>query len=97
MIELFITAPAKNDLVDIWSYITIEGHPEHADAILDRLYSQFELIVLNPGMGASRKKIGENVRLYPVDRIKVIYWLKDSRLEILRVQHSALDSNRLSL
>ena len=96
MTRLVITETALADLDDIWLYIAQDSYPEYADAINDKLFASFKLVQKNPNMGAKRDDIGKNIRLFPVGKINVIYWLKGSSLEILRVHHSALDSNILS-
>jgi len=77
-------------------YIAQDSYPQYADAINDKLFASFKLVQKNPNMGAKRDDIGKGIRLFPVEKINVIYWLKDSNLEILRVHHSTLDSNILN-
>ncbi len=95
MTRLVITESALADLDEIWLYIAQNSYPKYADATLDKLFTSFRLLQKNPGMGAHRDDIGKDVRLFPVEKINIIYWLKGSNLEVLRVHHSALDSNIL--
>ena len=96
MTRLVITETALADLDEIWLYIAQDSYPEYADAIIDKLFASFKLVQKNPNMGAKRDDIGKGVRLFPVEKINVIYWLRGSSLEVLRVHHSALDSNTLN-
>jgi plasmid stabilization system protein ParE len=96
MTRLVITETALADLDEIWLYIAQDSYPQYADAIHDKLFASFRLLQKNPNMGAKRDDIGKSVRFFPVEKINIIYWLKDSSLEVLRVHHSALDSNILS-
>ena len=96
MTRLVITETALADLDDIWLYIAQDSYPEYADAINDKLFASFKLVQKNPNMGTKRDDIGKDIRLFPVGKINVIYWLKGSGLEVLRVHHSALNSNILS-
>lgn len=94
--RLVITETALTDLDEIWLYIAQDSYPQYADAINDKLFASFKLVQKNPNMGAKRDDMGKGIRLFPVEKINVIYWLKGSNLEILRVHHSALDSNILN-
>ncbi len=96
MTRLVITETALADLDEIWLYIAQDSYPQYADAINDKLFASFKLMQKNPNMGAKRDDIGKGIRLFPVEKINVIYWLKGSRLEVLRVHHSALNSNNLN-
>ncbi len=84
-------------MAELWFHIATESYPEYAGSLLDRLYAHFELLRLNPGMGSHREGIGGDVCLFPVEKINVIYRLDGEDLIILRVHHSALDSNTLRL
>ena len=95
MIELVITHTAENDLIELWAHVAQESYPEYADNLIDKLVFHFQLLVSQPEMGVLRENLGEGVRLFPVDKINIIYWLKGSTLEVLRVHNSALDSLRL--
>jgi plasmid stabilization system protein ParE len=97
MARLLITESALADLDEIWLYIAQDSYPQYADAIIEKLFASFKLVQINPNMGAKRDDIGKGVRLFPVEKINIIYWLKDSSLEVLRVHHSALNSNILNL
>ena len=97
MTQLIITNSASNDLAELWFYVATEGYLEYADDLLERLYAQFELLALTPDLGASREEIGEGIRLFPVERINIIYRSVNDTLQIIRVHHSSRDSNRLQL
>ena len=97
MISLVITEPAENDLLDLWFYVATDSYPTYADTLLDKLYAHFKLLALNSDMGVERDEIGEGIRLFLVENINIIYRLKDEVLLILRVHHSAQDSNALKL
>lgn len=97
MIKLAITEPVEMDIETIWFHILTQSYLEYADAFIDKLYRQFELLAHNPDMGVKRIEIGEEARLYPVDKINIIYRVQSAELQILRVHHSALDPNALVL
>ena len=96
MARLLITESALADLDEIWLYIAQDSYPQYADAITDKLFASFKFVQKNPNIGAKRDDIGKGVRLFPVEKINIICWLKGSSLEVLRVHHSALDSNILN-
>ena len=96
MTRLVITESALADLDEIWLYIAQTSYPQYADAVNDKLFASFKIVQNNPGIGAKRDDIGTGVRLFLVEKINIIYWLRGSRLEVLRVHHSALDSNLLN-
>lgn len=96
MTKLVISETAVNDLDEIWLHIAQESYIQYADAIIDKLFIAFKAMQKNPRMGVRRDDIGTEIRLFPVEKINIIYRLKNSCLEILRVHHSALDCDILS-
>ena len=96
MTRLVITESALADLNEIWLYIAQANYPKYAEAVNDKLFASFRMAQNNPGMGTKRDDTAKGVRLFPVEKINIIYWLRGFRLEVLRVHHSALDSNLLN-
>ena len=92
-----ITQKANEDLLKIWLYIATESYSDYADNIFDRLLSQFDLISQNPDMGATRDELGKGIKLFPVDKINIVYTKIEGVVHIVRVIHSSRDARFLEL
>lgn len=97
MLTLEITDRAEADIEEIYLYIALESYQSYAESFLSKAFKTFDLLCNNPNMGTERTRSGEGVRFYPMDKVNIFYRVVNKRLQILRVHHSALDSNRLRL
>ena len=94
--EVVITAEAEADLVDIWWYTATHSYSEYADKLLEHLDVQFSLLATSPEMGAVREELGDGIRLFPVEKINILYKLDKNILYIVRAYHSAQDFTGVS-
>jgi len=60
------TPRARDDLIEIWSYIALDN-PTAADAMLDLIEEKIGMLAENPRLGPARPDIAEAVRLFPVN------------------------------
>ena len=97
MLTLEITDQAEADIEEIYLYIAVESYQSYAESFASKVFKTFDLLCHNPQMGTERIGSGEGVRFYPMDRGNIFYRVVSDRLQILRVYHSALDSDRLRL
>ena len=95
MLQLQITAPAKADITGIADYITTNSYEKYAIDFGNKLSKVLSLLCHNPNIGTARPRSGEGIRLQPMNKVNIIYRVKGDQLQILRVHHSALDSNKL--
>lgn len=93
--RLRISRAARNDLIDVWSFIA-EDNPDRADSFLDEFYSLFQMLVDNPMIGRSRDELRHGVRSFPKGNYLVFYTLSDSDdLEVIRVLPGYRDIDKL--
>lgn len=79
-----ISPAARHDLAAIWEYISRDNE----EAATDLLQSLAEL----PGLGKSRDiDLAKGLRSYPVGRYVIYFRMRNSKLELVRVIHSARD------
>ena len=97
MLTLEITDRAEADIEEIYLYIALESYQSYAESFLSKAFKTFDLLCNNPHMGTERTRSGEGVRFYPMDKVNIFYRVVNKRLQILRVHHSAMDSNKLRL
>ncbi len=88
------TLQAEADLIQIWLYIAGDN-PEAADALLDRINQQFELLAANPYMGRSRPEIAPKARSWTVGNYLILYRAVADGVEIVRVTQGSRDQPSL--
>jgi len=91
---LFISASAKADLLDMWTWIA-DIDPDAADGMLDRVQEVASKLSEWPEMGRAREELGEGVRSFVVGSHVVFYRIAAERLELVRVLHGRRDVDTL--
>ena len=97
MLTLEITDQAEADIEEIYVYIAVKSYQSYAESFAGKVFKTFDLLCHNPQMGTERTRSGEGVRCYPMEKVNSFYRVVSDRLQILRVHHGALDSNKLRL
>ncbi|MCB1696140.1 MAG: type II toxin-antitoxin system RelE/ParE family toxin [Pseudomonadales bacterium] len=97
MLTLVLTDQAEADIEEIYLYIALESYQTYAESFASKAFKTSELLCHSPHMGTERTRSGEGVRFYPMDKVNIFYRVVSDQLQILRVKHSALDSNKLRL
>ena len=97
MLTLEITDQAEADIEEVYLYIAVESYQSYAENFASQVFKTFDLLCHNPQMGTERTRSGEGVRFYPMDKVNIFYRVVNKRLQILRVHHSAMNSNKLRL
>jgi len=93
-LPLFISASAKADLLDMWTWIA-DIDPDAADGMLDRVQEVASKLSEWPEMGRAREELGEGVRSFVVGSHVVFYRIAAERLELVRVLHGRRDVDTL--
>jgi toxin ParE1/3/4 len=88
--ELRISPRARDDLIEIWSYIA-DDSVTNADAFIDRLYETVESLGRNPGLGRHREEFALGIQSFPFGRYLIFYRALTNSVEIIRVLHGARD------
>lgn len=90
MAELRITPRAREDLIEIWSYIA-DDSVTNADTFIDRLYEAIESLGRHPGSGRQREELAPGIQSFPFGRYMIFYRVVTNSIEIARVLHGARD------
>ena len=86
-----ISPAARHDLAAIWEYISRDNE-EAATNLLQSIYRQCLALAELPGLGKSRDiDLARGLRSYPVGRYVIYFRMRNSKLELVRVIHSARD------
>ena len=93
-----LTAPALEDLREIWNYIGVVNHnPAAADRLLSDIENACQRLAEKPSLGHRRKDLAldREVLFYCVrEYYLVIYRIGTTPLQIARVLHGARDVAR---
>ena len=85
-----VSPDARDDLDDIWDYIADQS-PAAADNTLDTLIERFALLCTMPRSGEARPDLAEGVRHLRVGSYLILYRLRSSGIDVLRIIHGARD------
>lgn len=85
-----ITAPAKDDLDEIWDYIARDNITA-ANQLLDQLHLKLALLAYSPGIGRPRDRLLLGLRSFPVGNYLLFYRPIPDGIELVRVLHGARD------
>jgi toxin ParE1/3/4 len=89
-VKLYVTQEAEQDLDQIEEYI---GNDDATAAVkfVARLTDRFGQLAEHPGIGRERIEYGPGIRSVAEGDYVIIYRVKNSTLEILRVLHGRRD------
>jgi len=89
-----LTAPARRDVHEIWSYIADDNEPA-ADRLIDNLIRRFRLLGENPAAGRVRDELRQGYRSFPVGEYLIFYRIGAPGVQIMRILHGRRDLGRL--
>jgi toxin ParE1/3/4 len=91
------TPEARQDLLDVWTYIARESTPATADAFVARIYGALEMIALAPHIGRRRPEFSGAPRSVAVRPYIVFYepLPEGDGILLWRVIHGARELRRL--
>lgn len=87
---LQISNRAREDLRDIWDYVSERNLPA-ADALLDRFLDVAETLAEQPLAGRARPKLRPELRSFPVGEYLLFYEPQQDGIEVVRVLHGHRD------
>ena len=91
-----LSAPARDDLREIWGYLAKEAILTVADRVVTELHEAMQSLAESPGIGHLRADlVDEALRIWRVHSYLVIYRADSSPLEVVRVLHGARDIRAL--
>jgi toxin ParE1/3/4 len=88
--EVQVNVEAEEDLIRIWDDIA-EHNEKAADELLVNLGEKIDSLFEMPERGAPRDDLMTGVRMLVEAKYLVIYRVKNSRVEVLRVLHGSRD------
>jgi plasmid stabilization system protein ParE len=91
------TAEARQDFLDIWSYVARESTPAIADAFLARIVGALEMVAFAPYIGRERPEFSGTPRSIAVRPYVVFYepLPEGEGILVWRVIHGARELRRL--
>lgn len=90
MARVEVSDPAIADIEDIWSYVAV--HDERAaDRLVRRFSTVFERLARMPSLGEIYAESLSGTRTLTSGAYVIIYVVRDDRIQISRVVHSARD------
>jgi toxin ParE1/3/4 len=95
MKRIRVSADARADLDEIWSYIAFRDSESRANAVIDQLNSRLPLIASAPAIGRKRESIAPGMRSLPLGAYIIFYREMETHVSILRVVHAARSLRKL--
>jgi toxin ParE1/3/4 len=89
-----VSPAAERDLEDIWYYIAQEN-PIAASRVLDALELRISSLITLPERAQLRSDIAPNARCLIQGNYLVIFEVIDTKVEVVRVVHGAIDLKKL--
>lgn len=86
--RLYRRPAAREDLLEIWTYIA-RDNPPRADSFLDELEALMIRLSDAPSLGPARPDLGDDIRYMPHGRYLIFYKARTDGVEIVRVLHGA--------
>ena len=94
MPRLIRSRVARQDLIDIWSFVAGDSESA-ADRLLDRIDAACLSLVDNPWRGAARDDMRAGLRHFVVGAYLVLYRIEGDEVQIIRIVHGRRDLPRL--
>lgn len=95
MAAVRFTNRAREDLLDIWTYVALQSSPRAADRIYDRIAESCGKLRLHPRIGRARPEIADDARSLSVERWVAFYRLVEDGVQVVRVIDGARDLNAM--
>lgn len=94
MADFFLRPKARQDLVGIWLYTYETWGEEQADCYIYDLDNGFRTIASNPEKGRPCDDIREGYRKHSIGKHIIFYRLGKKGIEIVRILHQRMDTER---
>ena len=94
MTKVSYTRLAREDLLDIWTYIA-PRNPDAADRVFDLLEARCSSLRDYPQSGPGRPEIADDARALVVERWIVLYRLTGDGVQVVRIVDGARDLSKL--
>ncbi len=72
--KFWLTAPAKEDLLDIWDYSAQQWDLRQADRYIDALIDRMAWLTENTALWIPHPELGSGIYSYPEGSHLIIFW-----------------------
>jgi len=86
---------ARDDMLDIWSWIADKSGLAMADAVVERIEARISRLADHPEMGPGRSDIAQSARMLVIERWLALYAIVDDTVRIVRVIDGSADLRRI--
>jgi toxin ParE1/3/4 len=93
--EVRTSRRAREDLLDIWLYISRQNSKAAADRVFDRIEEACRALARHPELGPARPEIADDARSLVIRRWLALYRLTSYGVEVVRVIDGARDLRRI--
>lgn len=87
-LTLVIQPEAEADVIEIGDYIARDNRVA-AQQLIERIQQKCALITHYPELGQERSDISDGLRHFPVGQYVILYRVRATTLEVIRVLHMA--------
>lgn len=95
MKRLFLSAEARQDLREIWTYTARTWGRDQADRYALGIRAMFTRLVAGQAVSRSADQVQSGLRKVPVGRHVVFFRETEERVEVVRVLHERMDVGRV--
>ena len=92
--SLILSPAAREDLVAIRQYGTLNWGKTRSDQYLDTLKEAIWSLLEHPETGRTRAELSSEIRSLPVSSHVIFYRIQREQLEIIRILHARQDVSR---
>jgi toxin ParE1/3/4 len=89
--KVHFTRRAREDLLNIWIYISPRNSEALADSIYDRIEQACERLREHPQLAPARPEIAEGARALVIERWLALYRLTEDGVQVVRIVDGARD------
>jgi len=86
---------ARDDMLDIWSWIADKSGLATADAVAERIEARISRLADHPEMGPARSDIAQPARMLVIERWLALYMIVDDAVQVVRVVDGSVDLRRV--
>ncbi|MDR6816681.1 toxin ParE1/3/4 [Neorhizobium sp. 2083] len=86
---------ARDDMLDIWSWIADKSGLAMADAVVRRIDARILRLADHPEMGPGRSDIAQSARMLVIERWLALYAIVDDTVRIVRIIDGSADLRRI--
>jgi toxin ParE1/3/4 len=90
-VRIKVSNTARNDLKDIYRYGKPLWGVPNAQKFVRKIRSQCDVLLEHPMLGSEMAELGSNIRMFIIDRHRIVYRINNRMIEIIRIIHPKAD------